>query len=105
MVWSIASPGEFGDQSSVEGERVTHRYTEPGTYRVSLSIIGDTVGECDNSDTDELTATILPGPTAQIAGPDAVPVGEPITLDASASTSPLAPIASWQWDFWRRDDR
>ncbi len=90
---------EFGDQSSVEGERVTHRYTEPGTYRVSLSIIGDTVGECDNSDTDELTATILPGPTAQIAGPDAVPVGEPITLDASASTSPLAPIASWQWDF------
>lgn len=89
----------FGDNEIAEGERVTHRYAEPGTYRVSLSILGDVLGNCDNSDTDELTVTIMPGPTAQIDSPDAVPVGAPLTFDASASTSPLGSMTSWQWDF------
>jgi PKD repeat protein len=90
---------DFGDASRGEGERVTHMYAEPGTYRVTLAIVGDQVGECDDSDTDDLTVTVVSGPVARFTGPDLASVGTPITFDASVSTSDRSPIVSYEWDF------
>ena len=90
---------DFGDNARDEGERVAHTYAKPGTYRVTLAIVGDQVGECDDSDIDELTVTVVESPVARFTSPDAVPVGQPITFDASASTSERSPIVSYEWDF------
>ncbi len=91
---------DFSDNSpSREGARVTHRFAEPGRYPVYLSIVGEAVGKCGDSDTDRLIVTVSEGPRADFTAPDIASVDVPVRFDASASTSSRAPIVSWNWDF------
>ncbi|MDH3601964.1 MAG: PKD domain-containing protein, partial [Candidatus Tectomicrobia bacterium] len=91
---------DFGDGSQPrEGARISHLYAEPGTYRVTLTIVGDQIGECDDSDTDELMVTVADAPLVHVAAPDMASVEESITFNASVANSVLLPIVSWQWDF------
>ena len=77
---------DFGDGITGGGERPVHVYSLPGNYRVVLTIEGDQAGQCDNTDTDELTVKVVEAPVARIVGPSAVAVGAPATFDASQSS-------------------
>jgi len=98
----------FGDGTVAKGVDVTHLYTNPGDYEVTLTVTDDK----GRSDTATQTIRIVPGPTAPTAtppapveGPDAVinapsqgVVGQPLTFDGSGSTGPR-PIVSYRWAF------
>ncbi|MBN1208564.1 MAG: PKD domain-containing protein [Myxococcaceae bacterium] len=90
---------DFGDGERGGGVTPTHVYSKAGTHRVRLTITGDRVGQCDDTDTDELVVSVHEAPAARLSAPQAVAVGEEVALDASGSTSNGAPITSWQWDF------
>jgi PKD repeat protein len=90
---------DFGNGSIGGGQRPSHIYDQPGTYRVVLTIEGDESGQCDNSDSDELTVRVLEAPVARIVGPDMIPLGVSVSFDGSASTGGTDEITSWQWDF------
>lgn len=55
---------DFGDATSATGVNVTHTYTAPGTYIVTL-IINDTI--CINADTTTITITVNPTPPLNVA--------------------------------------
>jgi PKD repeat protein len=90
---------DFGDETAGGGPTPEHIFTEPGSYRVLLTVTGDLVGSCDNTDTDELLVQVRPSPVVAITGPDLVPVGELVSFDGLKSTVEGAQIISWQWDF------
>lgn len=90
---------DFGDGTTGGGAAPTHIYSAPGTYRVLLTITGDQRGGCENTDTDEVTVTVVKAPVAVIDAGDIVPAGAAVTFDGSKSTSTGSPIDSWQWDF------
>ncbi len=101
----ISYAWEFGDGKSSMGSIVTHIYTSPGTYTVSLTVT-DNHGA---TDTDTAVATITADPTPPVvtnkppiadAGTDrTAKVGETIIFDASDSTDPDGTIVEYLWDF------
>jgi PKD repeat protein/uncharacterized protein YraI len=98
----------FGDGTRAQGVDVTHIYTNPGDYEVTLNVTDDKA----RSNTAAQPIKIVPAPTAPTAtptvpseGPDAVinapsqgVVGQPITFDGGGSTGPN-PIVSYRWAF------
>jgi len=87
----------FGDGGTGNGITVSHAYSNPGTYTVTLSV-NDAAGNGPVSDT--LTVTVLDAtpPTAE-AGPNQT-VNEDIsvTFDGSGSSDDKG-IVNYQWDF------
>ena len=55
---------DFGDSGTASGINVTHTYTAPGTYTVTL-IINDTI--CINADTTTIPITVNPAPPLNVA--------------------------------------
>jgi PKD repeat protein len=55
----------FGDGNTGEGAKVTHVYSKPGTYIVSLTVNDNSGTECDSA-TDTFTATVNAKPTSII---------------------------------------
>ena len=104
---------DFGDGGSSLGSVVSHVYSSPGTYTVSLTVT-DNNGA---TDTDTATAIITedsttptPPPSSTNKPPRAdagndvkVKVGEAVHFDASESTDPDGTITKYSWDFG--DDR
>ncbi len=90
---------DFGDGKRSGGAMPTHVYSKPGKYRVELTITGDRVGQCDDTDTDDLLISVQEAPTPHLSAPSMVSVGQEVALDASGSISSGEPITSWQWDF------
>lgn len=89
---------DFGDGNTGGGMNPTHVYNRAGIYTVTLTITGDEVGNCTNSDTDVMTVTVHEAPTA-VAGEDQVGcVGERLVFDASLSKA-ASPIETYLWDF------
>jgi PKD repeat protein len=98
----------FGDGTIAKGVDVTHIYTNPGDYEVTLTVTDDK----GRSDTAVWQIKINPAPTAPTATPTKVPegpdavinapsqgvVGQPITFDGSQSSGPN-PIVSYRWAF------
>ncbi len=83
----------FGDGDSASGPQVTHVWTTPGTYVLTLTAT-------NSAGTDSTVRFVevvpeLPAPLALVGGFDASPwVGEPTAfIDASIDAS------SWLWDF------
>lgn len=90
----------FGDGHTGTGRTVTHTYTGPGSFPVSLTIT-DALGRTALT---SQTLTVGPGsnPTATfVMSPPSNPnIGQAISFNASASTAtPGHTIASYSWDF------
>jgi PKD repeat protein len=91
---------DFGDGKRGGGATPEHVYTQPGQYNARLTVTGDAVAYCDNTDVDEVHVNVLEAPTARIQGPAVVPLGQTITFDGSTSTAgEKAEIVAWAWDF------
>lgn len=90
---------DFGDGTTGGSHSPTHVYTKAGSYHVVLTIRGDQIGQCNNTDTDEQTVTILDAPVALINAPALIKEGQTITLDASSSDFKGSNVVSYAWDF------
>jgi PKD repeat protein len=103
---------DFGDGSNSSGSVVSHVYSSPGTYTVSLTAT-DNSGATDTDTavaiiTEDSTTPTPPAttnkPPKAVAGNDVkVKVGESVHFDASGSTDPDGTITKYSWDFG--DDR
>lgn len=90
---------DFGDGTTGGGDRPVHIFNKPGDYRVALTITGDQVGQCANTNLSELTVRVVEAPVPRIVAPSSVAVGESATFDASASTVASGRIVGWDWEF------
>jgi len=106
----ISYAWDFGDGGSSSGSIVSHVYSSPGTYTVSLTVTDN--NGATNTDTAIAIITedsTIPPPTTNKppkadAGSDVkVKVGEAVHFDASKSTDPDGTITKYDWDFG--DDR
>ena len=92
----------LGDGTEAEGVEVTHIYTEPGVYEVTLTVTDDK----ERSDTVvqqiEITGEPVPPepdqPEAGISAPSEAQVGQPVSFDGSGS-QPADSIVSYAWGF------
>jgi PKD repeat protein len=94
----------FGDGTVATGVDVSHIYTNPGDYQVTLKVTDDK----NRSDTVAQPLKIVPapltpttpveGPVALISAPSQGVVGQPVTFDASQSR-PSDKITSYRWAF------
>ncbi|MGQ9582595.1 MAG: PKD domain-containing protein [Thermoplasmatota archaeon] len=91
-----------GIQEDATGPRVSHAYTQPGTYHVTL-----TVSDGQLLDTDECQVTVTaPGtnapPDAIISSPengDIFMTGDRVRFDGSNSSDPDSPVLRYTWGF------
>jgi PKD repeat protein len=94
--WIVTYYWLFGDGGSAWGPNVTHSYSTPGTYTVSL-----TVTDNDNlTDTDYVSVTVIGYPVAD-ARPksQSVDVGQFAWFNGSNSYDPDGWIVSYYWTF------
>ncbi|MEM3874827.1 MAG: PKD domain-containing protein [Candidatus Bathyarchaeia archaeon] len=93
----------FGDGSIAHGKIVTHSYSSPGTYTVTLNVT-DSNGLW-NIEQKQITVVQPHGPKADFkAVPENARVGEKIKFDASASLpgwngTHNMPITEYRWNF------
>lgn len=90
---------DFGDGTTGGGATPTKSYAKAGTYRAVLTITGDQIGDCDNTDTDDVLVTVFDAPVASFTSPEMSPVSQPVTFDASRSMSAGSSILSYEWNF------
>jgi len=90
---------DFGDGTTGGGATPNKAYTRAGTYRVVLTVTGDQVGDCDNTDTDEVIVTVHEAPVAQFNSLVAAPIQQAVSFDAAASMSQGAKIVAYEWNF------
>ena len=62
---SLSYAWNFGDGNSGEGAKVTHVYSKPGTYIVTLTVNDNSGTKCDSA-TDSFTANVNAKPTSII---------------------------------------
>lgn len=85
---------DFGDGSAtVYGQNVTHQYSTPGTYNVTLTVTNNE--GCTNSVTKQVTAHPVP-----VAGFSTANVcdGNPVNFQDTSSVL-TGNISQWIWDF------
>ena len=90
---------DFGDGEFGGGATPIHIYTKPGIYKVTLTITGDLIGDCDNTDKDEMIVTVVDAPVALFNSSTLVPEKKPITFDASESKTSSGKILKYEWNF------
>jgi len=88
---------DFGDGTVGRGMAPTHRYTEPGTYQVTLTVSGQQYGSCAFQSTDKMTVTVNPRPEARFDLPQYVVEGETLALDPSPSLTHGADYKTIHW--------
>ncbi len=91
----------FGDGYSDTGSHVTHTFTQPGTYLVTLTVM-DNLGATGQ---DTLNVIVDGVPTAVAGGPYSGVENQPILFDASQSTDDQQIVLyRWDWgDGWLTD--
>lgn len=97
---------DFGDGNSAEGPVVTHRYTNPGVYQVSLTVFDDT--GLDDSAGFAYTEITIHGPPQLVAAyPSRMAPGSRFDVDLSATQIPGSEARAWFWwtgTEWREGD-
>ncbi len=88
---------DFGDGLNALGSIVTHAYSKPGTYYVTLTVIGNGSGRCSKVNQATSTIHVVEGPTAEFSLPEAVSIGEEVNVDASPSHA-NGKIFSTSWE-------
>jgi large repetitive protein len=88
---------DFGDGLNALGSMVTHAYSNPGTYYVTLTVVGNGSGRCSKVNQATSTIHIVEGPTADFALSDAASIGEVVNVDASPSRA-NGKILSTSWE-------
>jgi PKD repeat protein len=97
--WAIARhQWDFGDGTSVEGEKVVHAYAEPGVYTVTHRVT-DASGHRCNTASETFEVRVNAEPVAEAGADRRISVGEETVLDAGASTDSDGTIVDYQWDF------
>ena len=87
---------DFGDGNRAEGVETAHAFSEPGKYKVSLSVKDETSTE-NNADKQIVEVIVNEGPAAKFELPEFAYVNEEITLDASGSSDNDGKISSFEW--------
>jgi PKD repeat protein len=90
---------DFGDGAQGGGPSPRHMYLEAGDYQASLTITGDQIGNCDNTDRDRVNVKVHAAPKAVIQTREKAAVDQPVLFDGSASSGLGASIVAWEWDF------
>lgn len=90
---------EFGDGETGVGPNPIHIYSKPGEYKVTLTIIGDIKGKCDNTAKDNLKVTVTEAPVASFAAKDSIPENYECAFDASLSYPGNGKIIGYEWNF------
>ncbi len=92
----------LGDGTEANGVDVTHIYTEPGVYEVTLTVTDDKERSDVAVQQIEITGEPLPPepeqPVAVISAPPEAQVGQPVPFDGSGS-QPADSIVSYAWQF------
>lgn len=93
----------FGDGSSeLLQQNPTHRYENPGTYQVVLTVI-DNHGTSDTTNQSITISADVPQPNqkpiAIITGSTQATQGDEVSFDGSTSYDPDGSIVSYQWNF------
>jgi PKD repeat protein len=86
----------FGDGTTATGAQVTHTYSQPGQYTVSLAVTGS--DGVSNTATATLQV-VQSGPTAVINAPTSGEVNQVILFDGSGSSNSTGSIVSYDWSF------
>ena len=90
---------DFGDGIMSGGATATHIFAKPGIYRVTLTITGDVKGECDNTDSDQITVTVVPAPKVDFQLVQNYPMNKALTLTAIPEITQGVSITKYSWDF------
>lgn len=88
---------DFGDGNWGSGVSPSHIFTEPGEYKVTLTVTGNEIGSCAHTDRDEVWVTVLPEPRAEFELPSVGRTGEDIVLDPSPSLVEQQEITRITW--------
>ncbi len=90
----------FGDGTTGRGPTVSHVYNTPNTYEVALTVVAQNGLRSTARQPLRIDSNLNPSdaPVAKITAPTQANVNDPVTFDASQSTSAF-PIVSWAWDF------
>ena len=90
---------DFGDGSSGEGTEVSHVWTEPGEYLVTLraQLSGGTEGCSDLETVRKVVVNAAPEPL--IDAPAQVAVGQEVQFDGSMSSDSDGAVTAYVWDF------
>jgi WD40 repeat protein/uncharacterized caspase-like protein len=99
----------FGDGSSDDGKYVTHRFSSPGMYTMTLTVTDDDVESASTSETITIRKpNVLPVASFTWSRSEGTRVavesrnGDLIVFDASSSYDPDGQITSYAWD-WNSD--
>lgn len=76
---------DFGDGITALGGKVSHAYSKGGTYYAALTVVGNGSGRCSRVSQAMATIHVVEGPAAEFSLPEAVSIGDLITIDASKS--------------------
>ncbi len=90
---------DFGDGEFGGGASPIHIYPKPGVYKVTLTITGDLVGDCDNTDKDEMIVTVIEAPIASFEAQALLAEKREGIFDASKSFTSSGNIIRYEWDF------
>jgi large repetitive protein len=90
---------DFGDGKTAEGAVVTHRFTEPGRKKVTLTVTSDSSSPTCQRVAGTHVVDINAPPVAVITAPESISQGEELVLDAGRSHDPDGAIAAYSWDF------
>lgn len=89
---------DLGDGNRATGAIISHRYVNPGTYNVKLTVKCDRNSECNNEATDNLIVTVLEPIRANFEVPNHIIEGHPFHLTPSQNTNTSQNISSVTWE-------